>query len=86
MHKFPPKIVGVLNITPNSFSAGGKFLSPENALEQARELKLAGADILDVGAEASGPGSKRISAEEEWSRLSEILGDLSATSVLSIDT
>ena len=58
-------ILGVLNVTPDSFSDGGKYLEPDRAFARALELEEAGADILDIGAESTRPGSSRIAATEE---------------------
>ncbi|MBR5426651.1 MAG: dihydropteroate synthase [Clostridiales bacterium] len=62
-------VMGILNVTPDSFSDGGNFYTPENALVQAKALVEDGADILDIGAESTRPGSEKISADEELSRL-----------------
>ncbi len=67
------KIVGILNITPDSFSDGGKFLTYENALKHLQEMLENGADVIDVGAESTRPGAVKISDEEEWNRLKNIL-------------
>ena len=61
--------MGILNVTPDSFSDGGRFYTPENALLRAKELVSDGADLLDIGAESTRPGSEMISADEELSRL-----------------
>src|SRR6267154_307388 len=66
-------IMGVLNVTPDSFSDGGKFLDPDRAFAKALELEEAGADILDIGAESTRPGSSRIPASEELQRLVPVL-------------
>jgi dihydropteroate synthase len=66
-------VMGVLNITPDSFSDGGKFLSPRNAIQHALALEKAGADILDIGAESTRPGSAEISVVEELRRLLPVL-------------
>src|SRR5882762_5643400 len=66
-------IMGVLNITPDSFSDGGKFLDPDRAFARAVELEEQGADIIDIGAESTKPGSARISAAEEIRRLIPVL-------------
>jgi len=68
-----PLLMGILNITPDSFSDGGLYLDPARAEEQALRLEDEGADILDVGAESSKPGSKGISAEEELKRIIPVL-------------
>jgi len=62
-------VMGILNVTPDSFSDGGRFYTPEHAVIRARELCEDGADLLDVGAESTRPGSEKISADEELSRL-----------------
>lgn len=67
------KIVGILNITPDSFSDGGKFNSPESALIHLQQMLQDGADVIDIGAESTRPKSTPISAEEEWRRLEKIL-------------
>jgi len=66
-------LMGVLNITPDSFSDGGKFLDPRHALEQALAMQRDGADLVDIGAESTRPGSAGISAEEELCRLLPVL-------------
>src|SRR3979490_3400651 len=66
-------ILGVLNVTPDSFSDGGKYLDPDRAFAQAIALEEAGADILDIGAESTKPGSSRITASEELRRLVPVL-------------
>ena len=67
------KIVGILNITPDSFSDGGKFNSLNSALNHLKEMLDAGADMIDIGAESTRPNAKPISANEEWQRLEKIL-------------
>ena len=62
-------LMGILNVTPDSFSDGGNFYTPEHALLRAKELVEDGADLLDIGAESTRPGSEMISADEELSRL-----------------
>ncbi len=81
-------IMGIINVTPDSFSDGGNRFSPEAALEAARELAKAGADILDIGGQSTAPHSVPISAEEEWKRLAPILPRLVKEVCLpiSIDT
>jgi len=80
--------MGVLNITPDSFSDGGKFADPERALAQAMRMIAEGADILDIGAESTRPyGSQPVTAEEEVRRLASILPDVVALGIpVSIDT
>jgi len=66
-------VMGVLNVTPDSFSDGGKFLDPEAAVEQAFAIEKAGADLLDVGGESTRPGSQETSAAEELDRILPVL-------------
>jgi dihydropteroate synthase len=69
-----PAVMGVLNITPDSFSDGGRYLAPERALAQAQRMIAEGADIIDIGAESTRPyGAQPISAEEELRRLEPVL-------------
>ena len=68
-----PKVMGVINVTPDSFSDGGQFLSLENALEQAKLLVSQGAEILDVGGESTRPGAGRISMQEEQARVLPVI-------------
>jgi dihydropteroate synthase len=81
-------IMGVLNVTPDSFSDGGKFTDPDRAFARAVEIEEQGADIIDIGAESTRPGSARISAAEEIRRLIPVLkrlrGKLSVP--LAVDT
>jgi dihydropteroate synthase len=84
-----PAVMGVLNVTPDSFSDGGQFLAPDRALAQARTMIAGGADIIDVGAESTRPygGSQPISLEEELKRLRPILTELVSLGVpVSIDS
>ncbi len=69
-------IMGVLNVTPDSFSDGSKFYNEEHALEHALQMERAGADLIDIGAESTRPGSEGISAAEEWRRLFRVLSGL----------
>jgi dihydropteroate synthase len=69
-------IMGVLNVTPDSFSDGGKFLGVPAALRQALDMEAAGADLIDIGAESTRPGSREILAEEELRRLLPVLEQL----------
>ena len=83
-----PAVMGVLNVTPDSFSDGGQFAAPERALAQARRMIAEGADIIDIGAESTRPyGSEPISAEEELKRLEPVLPDVVALGIpVSIDS
>ena len=81
-------IMGILNVTPDSFSDGGKFLDPNFAVEHALQMQEQGADIIDIGAQSTRPGYTRICPEEEWERLAPVLGRLQGKLQipLSIDT
>jgi 2-amino-4-hydroxy-6-hydroxymethyldihydropteridine diphosphokinase/dihydropteroate synthase len=68
-----PQLVGIINVTPDSFSDGGEFLKSENAIQQAMRLVQNGAEIIDIGAESTAPHAKAIDAETEWKRLAPIL-------------
>ncbi len=84
-----PLVMGVLNITPDSFSDGGHFLDAQAALAHARRLAAEGADILDIGAESTRPygGAVRVSLEEERARLAPVLSGVISLGVpVSIDT
>jgi dihydropteroate synthase len=84
-----PLVMGILNVTPDSFSDGGRFLDAQAALTQARRLAAEGADIIDVGAESTRPygGAIRVSAEEERARLAPVLPEVISLGVpVSIDT
>ncbi|MGB8402129.1 dihydropteroate synthase [Bradyrhizobium sp.] len=83
-----PAVMGVLNVTPDSFSDGGRFAAPEQALAQARRMVAEGADIIDIGAESTRPyGSEPVSAVEELKRLQPILAEVVALGVpVSIDS
>ncbi|WP_218813701.1 dihydropteroate synthase [Rickettsiella endosymbiont of Dermanyssus gallinae] len=87
------QLVGILNVTPDSFSDGGQFLDVPDALAQAEKLVLEGVEILDIGAESTRPGAQPVSPEDEWRRLAPILSALKNSSArwpikpkLSIDT
>jgi dihydropteroate synthase len=83
-----PAVMGVLNVTPDSFSDGGRFTAPERALAQARTMIAEGADIIDVGAESTRPyGAEPVSADEELRRLRPILSEIVSLGVpVSIDS
>ena len=68
-----PYLMGILNVTPDSFSDGGKFLNPEAALRHAEKLCHDGADIIDIGAESTRPGYQPVSEEEEKERLCRVI-------------
>src|SRR6202048_2403190 len=83
-----PAVSGVLNVTPDSFSDGGQFVAPEQALAQARRMIAEGADLIDIGAESTRPyGAEPVSTDEELSRLRPILADVVSLGVpVSIDS
>lgn len=70
------KLVGILNLTPDSFSDGGKYDIPQAAYTQAERLIADGADVIDIGAESTRPNAKPISPHDEWLRLSPILSSI----------
>ena len=79
--------MGIVNVTPDSFSDGGQFFKPEEAVRRARNLVAEGADIIDVGGESARPGATPLGWEEEWARLEPVLRELTAGTVpVSIDT
>ena len=67
------KLVGILNVTPDSFSDGGLYTDPQKAVKQAEQLFNEGADLVDIGAESTRPGAESLSPDEEWSRLEPVL-------------
>ncbi|HEX8560853.1 MAG TPA: dihydropteroate synthase [Pyrinomonadaceae bacterium] len=81
-------VMGVLNVTPDSFSDGGRYLDPARALEHAARMVEEGADILDVGGESTRPGSAEVGAEEETRRVAPVVGALAAAVKvpISVDT
>lgn len=91
--KFPdlshPVVMGILNITPDSFFDGGRFFQPEDWEKQAGKMISDGAGIIDIGGASSRPGAEEISAEEEWKRISPALGRIRKAFpeiTISIDT
>lgn len=87
-YKRRPLILGILNITPDSFSDGGQFLHPEHALRHALEMIAAGADLIDIGGESTRPGSPPVTEQEELDRVLPVIERLRAHSDIgiSIDT
>ena len=82
-----PVVVGVVNVTPDSFSDGGQWFEPADAIAHGRELRAQGADVLDVGGESTRPGAQRPAAEEELRRVLPVIEALAADGALvSVDT
>src|ERR1700688_1283156 len=77
-------VMGVLNVTPDSFSDGGKFLDPRQAIEQALAMERDGADLLDLGGESTRPGSTGTSLETELARILPVLQELRGVLKISI--
>jgi dihydropteroate synthase len=82
-----PRLMGVVNVTPDSFSDGGRWAEPDKAIAHARDLLAAGADILDIGGESTRPGATRPLVEEELARVVPVISALAAEgAVVSVDT
>lgn len=83
-----PLIMGILNVTPDSFSDGGRFINPDAAYRQAMVLIEQGADIIDIGGESSQPGAKKVACDEELQRVIPVLEQIRRSSdiCISIDT
>jgi dihydropteroate synthase len=81
-----PTLMGVVNVTPDSFSDGGLFLDAEAAIAHGRELVEQGAEILDVGGESTRPGAEEVSAEVELGRVEPVVAGLAGAATVSIDT
>ena len=82
-----PLVMGVLNVTPDSFWDGGEHARPGDAVERAREMAEEGADLVDVGGESTRPGAPAVDAEEEWARIGPVLEELDGGPVpVSVDT
>lgn len=84
-----PRIMGILNVTPDSFSDGGRFVAPDAALAQARAMTAAGADMLDIGGESTRPGAVAVSEQDEIARTAPVIAALRASGhggPISIDT
>ncbi len=82
------RLMGIVNITPDSFSDGGRYLAPDQALKRAEELVAAGADLIDVGGESTRPGYQPVSVDVEWERIRPVLqGGITRLGVpVSVDT
>src|SRR2546425_359644 len=83
-----PLVMGVLNLTPDSFSDGGRFPSPEAGLAHAQQLIDEGADLLDIGGESTRPGSHPVPADEQLARITPVLSAVASRFpiAISIDT
>ena len=82
-----PRVMGILNVTPDSFSDGGRFFSPASALAQAQAMIADGVDMIDLGAESTRPGASPVSAQQELDRLAPVLEGLRGCPVpLSLDS
>src|SRR3712207_1503755 len=80
-------VMGVLNVTPNSFSDGGRYLDSGSAIDHGRALMAEGADLVDVGGESTRPGAERPTVEEEMDRVLPVIRALAADgALLSVDT
>lgn len=80
-------IMGILNVTPDSFSDGGRYTDVTSALAHARAMIAAGADLIDVGGESTRPNSTRITPEEEWERIGAVVSALAGDGIIvSVDT
>lgn len=82
------KLVGILNVTPDSFSDGNLFFEPTAAVKQAEQLFADGAALVDIGAESTRPGATKLTPDQEWQRLEPVLGELIKRfpGKLSVDT
>ena len=82
-----PRVMGIVNATPDSFSGGGQHGSARYAIAQCERLVGEGADILDIGGESSRPGAISVSSDEEWARIAPVLGAAMTLGVpVSVDT
>jgi len=83
-----PRVMGVLNVTPDSFSDGGQHLDPKEAVAHAERMVAEGADMIDVGGESTRPGAPPVSPEEEWARIGPVLSGLAGRLAVpvSVDT
>jgi dihydropteroate synthase len=81
------RIMGIVNVTPDSFSDGGAFLDPDRAIAQGRQLAAEGADVLDIGGESTRPGATAVGAEQELHRVQPVIEGLAGRgATISIDT
>ena len=81
------KVMGIVNVTPDSFSDGGRYFSPEEAIRRVRNIVEEGADIIDLGGESTRPGATPLGWEEEWRRLEPVVSAVARGTVpVSVDT
>ena len=80
------RVMGIVNVTPDSFSDGGQFFKPEEAVRRARNLVADGAEIIDFGGESTRPGSVPLAWEAEWARLEPVLKGFTGSVPVSVDT
>ncbi len=79
--------MGILNVTPDSFSDGGSFIEPAQALRHAEQMMRDGVDLIDIGAESTRPGAAALSEDQEWARLAPLMPELIKMGVpISVDT
>ncbi len=82
-----PLVMGILNVTPDSFSDGGRYLDPERALTHARQMRDDGADLIDIGGESSRPGAFPVAEEDELARVLPLVATLAAEGIaIAVDT
>ena len=81
-----PNLMGVLNLTPDSFTDGGKFNSKKKGISHALSMFKSGANIIDIGGESTRPGSNTINSKLEWSRIKKIIRSISKKIPISLDT
>ena len=84
--RLTPNVMGILNVTPDSFSDGGKYNQKNLAKKQLNYLFKNGADIVDIGGESTRPGSKPVTSKVEWNRIKYILKDINKKNFISLDT
>ena len=81
------KVMGIVNVTPDSFSDGGRYFRPEEAIRRVRNIVEEGADIIDLGGESTRPGATPLGWEEEWRRLEPVISAVAGGTVpVSVDT
>ena len=86
MKPLTPRIVGIINVTPDSFSDGGAYLDPTDAVRRAEDLLTAGADIVEIGGDSTRPGSTCVGSEIEWARIEPSIRALAGRCALAVDT